>query len=246
MSLCAKAWQSPGAGLQNPTIQQEIPTAFGLGMTVVDGGWFFCIYPDNYPGWSAGSVTPPYHQKTLDFFEKDAIMESENIGGGSMEQKQHITTTPCFSPWYEYGSFFLFWFFYVVLTTRLFPGFAESFWGFPVSILVCGGASFLLGMRFLWGDILLDERGVKCCRRIGNSFLRWEDIIQVAAIRHDATRVLVLVKKGGVPLKSTKDHLLFFLRNPRKLVFLPDDKFTRAFVTEFYGPVDIREPKDTD
>ena len=162
-----------------------------------------------------------------------------------MEKKNHLTTTPCLTPWFSWGSFFLFWFFYTVLTIRLFPGFAESFWRFPVGILVCGGASFLLGMRFLWGDILIDERGVECQRRIGNTFLPWADVIQVAAIKHDSTRVLVLVKKGGVPLKSTKDHLFFFLRNPRKIIFLPDDRFTRAFVAEFYGAEDLREPEDT-
>ena len=160
-----------------------------------------------------------------------------------MEHRQHITQTPCFYPWFEYGSFFLFWFIYVILTVRFLPNFAESFWRYPVGILVCGGVTFLLGMRFLWGDIILSEDGVKCCRRIGNRFLRWEDVIQVAAIRHDSTRILVLVEKGGTPLKSTRDHLRFFLLNPRKLVFLPDDKHTRAFVAEFYGPEDIREPK---
>ena len=162
-----------------------------------------------------------------------------------METKRYITQTPCFYPWFEYGSFFLFWFIYVILTFRFLPSFAESFWRYPVGILVCGGATFLLGMRFLWGDIILSEDGVKCCRRIGNRFLRWEDVIQVAAIKHDNTQILVLVEKGGVPMKKPKSHFLFFLCNPRKLVFLPDDKHTRAFVAEFYGSEDIREQKDT-
>ena len=160
-----------------------------------------------------------------------------------MEHRQHITQTPCFYPWFEYGSFFLSWLVYMALTIPFFPGFAESFWAFPVGIIFCGVVTFLLGMRFLWGDIILSEKGVKCCRRIGNRFLRWEDVIQVAAMRHDSTRILVLVEKGGTPLKSSRDHLRFFLLNPRKLVFLPDDKHTRAFVAEFYGPEDIREPK---
>ena len=162
-----------------------------------------------------------------------------------METKRYITQTPCFYPWFEYGSFFLFWFIYVILTFRFLPSFAESFWRYPVGILVCGVVTFLLGMRFLWGDIILSEDGVKCCRRIGNRFLRWEDVIQVAAIKHDNTQILVLVEKGGVPMKKPKSHFLFFLCNPRKLVFLPDDKHTRAFVAEFYGSEDIREQKDT-
>ena len=161
-----------------------------------------------------------------------------------MEHKKHITTTPCLPPWFEYGSFFLFWFIYVILTVRFLPNFAESFWRYPVGILVCGGASFLLGMRYLWGDIILSERGIKCHRRIGSRFLPWSEVAQVCAIRYSSTRVLVLLKKGGRPMKSGNDHLLFFLLNPRKVIFLPDDKFTRSFVAEFYGPVDIREAKD--
>ena len=65
----------------------------------------------------------------------------------------------------------------------------------------------------------------------------------MAAIRYDATRILVLVERGGFPMENGKDRFRFFLRNPRKLVFLPDDKFTRAYVAEFYGPEDSREPK---
>ena len=160
-----------------------------------------------------------------------------------MDRKEHITTPPCFYPWFQYGSYFVTWLVYMAVTIPLFPGFADSFWAFPVGIIICGIATFLIGMRFLWGDIILSEVGVKCCRRIGDRILRWEDVIQVAAIRHDSTRILVLVEKGGTPLKSTRDHLRFFLLNPRKLVFLPDDKFTRAYVAEFYGPEDIREPK---
>ena len=161
-----------------------------------------------------------------------------------MDRKEHITTPPCFYPWFQYGSYFLTWLVYMAVTIPLFPRFADSFWAFPVGIIVCGIVTFVVGMRFLWGDIILSEEGVKCCRRIGNRSLRWEDVIQVAAIRHDSTRILVLVEKGGTPLKSTRDHLRFFLLNPRKVVFLPDDKFTRSFVAEFYGPVDIREAKD--
>ena len=163
-----------------------------------------------------------------------------------MEKKQHITTTPCFPPWFEYGSFFLSWLLYMAVTIPFFPNFAESFWAFPVGIIVCGIATFLLGMRFLWGDITLDGRGVTVSRRIGVRSLRWEDVIQVAAIRHDRTRVLVLVEKGGKPMKSGKNHLLFFLCNPRRLIFLPDDKFTCAFVAEYYGSADIRELRNDD
>ena len=161
-----------------------------------------------------------------------------------MEKKQHITTTPCLTPWYSWGSFFLFWLIYMAVTIPFFPNFAGSFWSFPVGIIVCGVSSFLLGMRYLWGDIALGQRGVTVSRRIGTLFLPWEDVAQVAAIRHESTRVLVLLKKGGVPFNGS--HFFFFLRNPGKVVFLPDDKFTRAFLREFYSAEDIREPKDTD
>ena len=163
-----------------------------------------------------------------------------------MEKKQHITTPPCFYPWFQYGSYFLSWLLYMAVTIPLFPRFADSFWAFPVGIIVCGIVTFLIGMRFLWGDIILSADGVKCCRRIRDRVLRWENVIQVAAIRYDATRILVLVQKDGIPMKNGKDRFRFFLRNPRKLVFLPDDKFTRAFVADYYGPEDIREPRNVD
>ena len=160
-----------------------------------------------------------------------------------MEKKQHITTPPCFYPWFQCGSYFATWLVYMAVTIPLFPRFADSFWAFPVGIIVCGIVTFLIGMRFLWGDVILSAEGVKCCRRIRDRVLRREDVIQVAASRYDATRILVLVERGGFPMENGKDRFRFFLRNPRKVIFLPDDKFTRAYVAEYYGPEYIREPK---
>ena len=159
-------------------------------------------------------------------------------------EKRHITQPPCMTPWFMLGSFFILWFWFAFSVGRLIPEWSDNWlvkWaGFVVISLVL----FCLHRFLLWGDVELTERGIKCHRRIGNSFLPWAEVAQVCAIRYGSTRVLVLLKKGGRPMKSGNDHLLFFLLNPRKVVFLPDDKFTRSFVAEFYGPVDIREAKD--
>ena len=159
-------------------------------------------------------------------------------------EKRHITQPPFMTPWFMLGSFFILWFWFAFGVGRLIPQWSDNWLVKWAGFVVISLGLFCLHRFLLWGDVELTERGIKCHRRIGSSFLPWSEVAQVCAIRYSSTRVLVLLKKGGRPMKSGNDHLLFFLLNPRKVVFLPDDKFTRSFVAEFYGPEDIREAKD--
>ena len=159
-------------------------------------------------------------------------------------EKRHITQPPCMTPWFMLGSFFILWFWFAFSVGRLIPEWSDNWLVEWAGFLVISLGLFYLHRFLLWGDVELTDRGSKCQRRIGNSCLPWAEVAQGCAIRYGSTRVLVLLKKGGRPMKSGNDHLLFFLLNPRKVVFLPDDKFTRSFVAEFYGPEDIREAKD--
>lgn len=162
-----------------------------------------------------------------------------------MERKRHITQPPCMTPWYALGSFFFLWFWYAVLCGRFLPEWTDHFLVKWLGVMILSILIFYFHRIFLWGDVVLTEGGIRCCRRFGSSFLPWDDVIQVCAIRYSTQRILVLLKKGGVPMKEGNDHLWFFLRNPRKVIFLPDDKFIRAFVAAYYGAIDIREQKDS-
>ena len=162
-----------------------------------------------------------------------------------MHHKQHITQCHVMTPWYAWGTFFFLWFLYSVLFGWLAARFGipeDTFLGYTIGIIVCG-VIVILGYRILLdGDIVMTDRGVKVQGRIRRS-CAWKNCAQVIAMRYDRDRVLVLLKSGGVPMKEGKSNFGFFLRNPGKIIFLPDDKFTRSMVERCYGPLDLELTK---
>lgn len=120
---------------------------------------------------------------------------------------------------------------------------AGSFWlgllltvavGVPASYLLAAIDTYLLG-----SDIILTADGVETTGRIGAKKTPWDGFCQIGACQEDGTPVLVLVRSGGKPMGEKTLPDWFRFRNPGKLIYLPDDKFTRAFVAEYYGPLDF-------
>lgn len=155
--------------------------------------------------------------------------------------EKHITRCSVMTPWYAWGTFFTLWFFYAVLSGWLSARFGipeDHFLGYTIGVILCGVIVMLVHRFLLEGDIVLTARGVEVRGRI-RRVCAWKNCAQVVAMRYDRERVLVLLKSGGHPMKEGKTNFGFFLRNPGKVIFLPDDKFTRAFVAEHYGALDL-------
>lgn len=154
-----------------------------------------------------------------------------------MDKYQHITQCHVMTPWYSWGTFFLLWFVYSILSAHFgIP--TDTFWGCCLGLVVCGVIVFLVHRFLLDGDIVLTDRGVEVRGRIRRT-CAWKNCAQVIAMQFDRERILLLLKSGGYPMQNGKSNFGFFLRNPGKVIFLPDDKFTRAFVKTCYGDLDI-------
>lgn len=154
---------------------------------------------------------------------------------------KHITHCSIMTPWYSWGTFFLLYFFYCVLATRFWIP-TDTALGFCVGVLACSVAVSLIHRFLLDGDVVLTDWGVEVRGRIRRS-CAWKNCTQVIAMRYDRERVLVLLKSNGSPMKKGEENFWFFLRNPGKVIFLPDDKFTRAFVRTYYGEPDFEQEK---
>lgn len=151
--------------------------------------------------------------------------------------KPHITNKPILSLWFYMGS--------LILTIHILA-FTVSFQSLLLEVLFLVVVISLVSMvsvhieLYLFGtEMILSDQGIETTGRIGAKITVWDDIIQAGALEQDATNVLVLVKRGGKPLGEKAMKKWFIFRNPGKLIWLPDDKFTRAFVEEYYGPLNF-------
>jgi hypothetical protein len=66
----------------------------------------------------------------------------------------------------------------------------------------------------------------------------WNGIIQVFSYAYDGKPALIFVKANGSKLHEEDRMIRFYLRNIGKLIILPDEKITRQFVADYYGPLD--------
>ena len=158
-------------------------------------------------------------------------------------KEKHITQRPIMTP--AWMIFDLSMFLLAVLATD-----KMSFWpGLALKLLVVI-LVVLVPVHvdvFLFGtELMLSPDGIKTMGRIGTKQILWSDFIQAGTLTWDYTNVLVLVRRGGRTMKELTPKRWFVYGNPGKLVFLPDDKFTRAYVTEFYGTIDFEQAEKED
>lgn len=66
----------------------------------------------------------------------------------------------------------------------------------------------------------------------------WNGIIQVFSYAYDGKPALIFVKANGSKLHEEERMIRFYLRNIGKLIILPDERITRQFVADYYGPLD--------
>ena len=151
--------------------------------------------------------------------------------------QKHITQSPVFHPWL-YGAATVMDVIVGVLLSRQFTDLWLILLSWVGSVVVVTIVMVLLYRHFLAGDIILTEQGIREERRWKPAQTPWADVIQAAAIETQSTRVLVLLRSGGIPMRNEVGNFWFFLRNPGKVIFLPDDKFTRAFVETYYGELE--------
>ena len=149
-------------------------------------------------------------------------------------KEKHITQRPITSP--AWMIFDLSMFLLAVLATD-----KMSFWpGLALKLLVVILVALVTVHVdvFLFGtELMLSPDGIKTMGRIGTKQILWSDFIQAGTLTWDYTNVLV--RRGGRIMKERTPKRWFVYGNPGKLVFLPDDKFTRAYVAEFYGIIDF-------
>lgn len=108
---------------------------------------------------------------------------------------------------------------------------------FLVVVVIVSIVSSKIELYLFGYEIILSDKGIETTGRIGAKITAWDDIIQVGVMEEGMTKVLVLIKKGGKPMGEKTLQDWFILRNPWKLIWPPDDKFTRAFVAKYYGPL---------
>ena len=158
-------------------------------------------------------------------------------------KEKHITQRPIMTP--VWMIFDLSIFLLAVLATD-----NMSFWpGLALKLLVVILVALVTVHVdvFLFGtELMLSPDGIKTMGRIGTKQILWSDFIQAGTLTWDYTNVLVLVRRGGRIMKERTPKRWFVYGNPGKLVFLPDDKFTRAYVTEFYGTIDFEQAEKED
>lgn len=151
--------------------------------------------------------------------------------------KQHITNKPIPSLWFQMGSLILT--ICILAFTVSFQSLLLEILFFVVVITLVSMASAHIEQYLFGSEMILSDQGIETTGRIGAKNTAWNEIIQVGAMEQDMTKVLVLVKKDGKPMgeKALEDWFIF--RNPGKLIWLPDDMFTRAYIAKNYGPLDF-------
>lgn len=149
-----------------------------------------------------------------------------------MNMERHITQKPIFTPWLMAMSYPVC---IAVLCLMERPGFLAAVVCIAITVLLLTSLD-----RFCFdGDIILTADGVETTCRVGKRKLAWKAFCQIGAMREDGTDILVLVRLGGKPMGEKTLPLWFFLRNIGKVIYLPDDQFTRAYVAKYYGPLDF-------
>lgn len=165
-----------------------------------------------------------------------------------MNLERHVTKCNVMTPWYQFGAFFLLWFFYAI-AVRQFPQFfsflCDANLDILVGILACGLITIFTYQFFLQGDIILTATGVETQSRIKYYSMAWKDCIQAVSTHYMDTQILILLKSGGSPMKERENKVWFLLRNPGRVIFLKDDELNRTFVVTYYGPLDFDLSSDT-
>lgn len=159
--------------------------------------------------------------------------------------KQHITNKPIPSLWFHMGSLILT--IYILAFTVSFQSRLLEILFFVVVITLVSMVSAHIELYLFGSEMILSDQGIETTGRMGVKKTAWNEVIQVGAMERDMTQVLVLVKSGGKPMGEKVLENWFILRNPGKLIWLPDDKFTRAYVARYYGSLDFdRNTKQED
>ena len=142
----------------------------------------------------------------------------------------------------KWNRFYRFW----ILVMWLLP--------FPFSIYftVERGVPAPLLFQFLWSvpmwillsfhkKVLLTEKGIYAYTLFRGKPYPWNQIIQAGVLwrvgRTERFNEIVLLKQGGSPRKFRDDW--FLLRNLRKAIGMDDNPEVRAYISQYYGPLDF-------
>lgn len=119
----------------------------------------------------------------------------------------------------------------IAIVTRLpVPLLVQAVWSVPMWILL----SF-------HKKVILTETGIYSYTLFRNKIYPWNQIIQAGVLwrmgRTERFNEIVLLKQGGSPRKFRDD--LFLLRNLRKAIRMDDNPEVRAYISQYYGPLDF-------
>ena len=119
----------------------------------------------------------------------------------------------------------------LVIVTRLpVPLFFQFIWSVPMWILL----SF-------HKKVLLTKEGIYAYTLFRGKPYPWNQIIQAGVLwrmgRTERFNEIVLLKQGGSPRKFRDDW--FLLRNLRKAIRIDDNPEVRAYIGQYYGPLDF-------
>ena len=119
----------------------------------------------------------------------------------------------------------------IMIVTQLpVPLLVQAAWSVPMWILL----SF-------HKKVILTEKGIYSYTIFRNKLCPWNQIIQVGVLwrvgRTERFNEIVLLKKGGSPRKFRDDK--FLLRNLRKTIHMDDNPEVRAYISQYYGPLDF-------
>ncbi len=119
----------------------------------------------------------------------------------------------------------------IVIVTRLpVPLLFQFLWSVPMWILL----SF-------HKKVLLTEKGIYAYTLFRGKLYPWNQIVQAGVLwrvgRMERFNEIVLLKQGGSPRKFRDDW--FLLRNLRKTIHMDNNPEVRAYISQYYGPLDF-------
>ncbi len=86
----------------------------------------------------------------------------------------------------------------------------------------------------------LTPEGVYVRHFLTRRFYPWSEILQAGILKRHVKGMpheIILVKSGGSPRKPGDNESLFLLRNPFRLIHIPDDQELVDYITTHYGPL---------
>lgn len=122
----------------------------------------------------------------------------------------------------------------------LYQGYTEGIWYWELYFALVVFTVPLFSSQYQSAPGELTPEGVYVRHFFIRRFYPWSEIVQAGILKRHVKGIpheIILVKPGGSPRKSGDSDTLFLLRNPFRLIHIPDDQELVDYITTHYGPL---------